>query len=82
MGLEEFIERSLVKLTKNLKMAAIWDIATCSLVQVHRLFRGAYCLHHRPDDVGSKHLWNVGKLQQDYTEQYPRRLPLKWILKE
>jgi hypothetical protein len=28
------------------------------------------CLHHqgvRPDDGGSKHLWNVGKLLPDYT---------------
>jgi hypothetical protein len=26
---------------------------------------------HRPDDGGSKHLWNVGKLLPDYTEQHP-----------
>jgi hypothetical protein len=28
---------------------------------------------HRPDDGGSKHLWNVGKLLPDYTAQHPRR---------
>jgi hypothetical protein len=33
-----------------------------------------YCLHHRPNDGGSKHLWNVGLLQRDYTALYPRRL--------
>jgi hypothetical protein len=27
-----------------------------SLVEVCRLFRGAYYLHHRPDDGGIKHL--------------------------
>jgi hypothetical protein len=26
---------------------------------------------HRPDDGGSKHLWNVGKLLPDYTAQHP-----------
>jgi hypothetical protein len=27
----------------------------------------------RPDDGGSNHLWNVGKLLPDYTAQHPRR---------
>jgi hypothetical protein len=27
-------------------MDVFWDIAPCSLVEVHRLFRGACCLHH------------------------------------
>jgi hypothetical protein len=31
---------------------------------------------HRPDDGGSKHLWNVDKLLPDYTVQQPRRRPL------
>jgi hypothetical protein len=30
---------------------------------------------HRPDDGGSKHLWNVGKLLPDNTAQQPRRQP-------
>jgi hypothetical protein len=30
--------------------------------------------NHRPDEGGSKHLWNVGQLLPDYTAQYPRRL--------
>jgi hypothetical protein len=29
----------------------------------------------RPDDGGSKHLWNVGKLLPDYTALQPRRQP-------
>jgi hypothetical protein len=28
---------------------------------------------HRPDDGGSKDLWNVGKLLPDYTVLQPRR---------
>jgi hypothetical protein len=29
------------------KMAVFWAVAPCSLVEVHRHFRGAYCLHHQ-----------------------------------
>jgi hypothetical protein len=29
----------------------------------------------RPDDGGTKHLWNVGKLLPDYMAQQPRRQP-------
>jgi hypothetical protein len=39
-------------------MALFMDIAPCSLVEVDRRFRGAYCFHHqsltyRPEDGGS-----------------------------
>jgi hypothetical protein len=30
---------------------------------------------HRPDDGGSKDLWNVGKLLPDYTALQPRTQP-------
>jgi hypothetical protein len=40
-------------------MKAFKDIAPCSLVEVDRRFREAYCLHHR-DDAGGTDLWNVG----------------------
>jgi hypothetical protein len=33
------------KITSFLKMADIWIVAPCSLLEVHRCFRGAYCLH-------------------------------------
>jgi hypothetical protein len=36
------------------KMTAFWNTAPCSLVQVDRRFRGAYCLHHR-----SVSTWNL-----------------------
>jgi hypothetical protein len=50
-----------------MKMAVFWVVAPCSLVEVHQCFRGPCCLHHQgdthhPDDGGSKHLWNIGKL--------------------
>jgi hypothetical protein len=38
----------------NMKMAVLWAIVPCSLVDVYRHFRGAYCLHHQGDDGGSK----------------------------
>jgi hypothetical protein len=36
-----------------MKMAAFWDTAPCSLVDVDRCFRGAYCSHHQgnPEDI-------------------------------
>jgi hypothetical protein len=37
----------LVKL-QLLKITVFWDVAPCSLVEVCRRFRGAYCLHHQP----------------------------------
>jgi hypothetical protein len=30
-------------------MAVFRDVAPCSLVEVYRRFRGAYCLHHQDD---------------------------------
>jgi len=36
------------------KMRDFWDIARCSLVEVRRRFRSAYCLYqNRPDDGGT-----------------------------
>jgi hypothetical protein len=31
-------------------MAVFWVAAPCSLVEVHRRFRHAYCLHHQGDE--------------------------------
>jgi hypothetical protein len=36
-------------------MTAFWDTVPCSLVEVDRRFRGAYCLHHQGDHVPSHH---------------------------
>jgi hypothetical protein len=33
-------------------MTAFWDISPCSIVEIYRRFRGAYCLNHQDDDVG------------------------------
>jgi hypothetical protein len=30
-----------------MKMAVFWDVAPCSLVDIDRRFRCAYCLHHQ-----------------------------------
>jgi hypothetical protein len=37
----------------SIKMRVFWHIAPCSVVGVERRFRGAYCLHHHPDDGAS-----------------------------
>jgi hypothetical protein len=31
------------------KMTVFWIVEPCSLVQVYRRFRGAYCLYHQDD---------------------------------
>jgi hypothetical protein len=31
----------------SLKMTVLWGVALCSLVDIYRLFRGAYCLNHQ-----------------------------------
>jgi hypothetical protein len=39
----------------GMKMDVLWFVAPCSLVEVRRRFRSAYCFHHqtdRPDDGG------------------------------
>jgi hypothetical protein len=34
-----------------MEMAAVMDVAPCSVVDVERRFRGAYCLHYQGDKV-------------------------------
>jgi hypothetical protein len=33
-----------------MNVAVSWVTAQCSLLEVYRRFRGAYCLRNRPDD--------------------------------
>jgi hypothetical protein len=54
-------EELLIKLC--IKTAVFWNAALCSLVDIDRHFRGAYCLHHLPD----------------YTVQHPRRKPSSYL---
>jgi hypothetical protein len=69
----EILVRFQVLTAASMKMNAFWDTVPCSLVEVYRRFRGAYYLHHRPDDRRNKHLWKVGKILPDYTARHPRR---------
>jgi hypothetical protein len=32
-----------------MKMTVYWDVAPCSLLDIDRRFRGAYCLHQQSD---------------------------------
>jgi hypothetical protein len=36
----------------SMKMTVLWDMAPCTVVEVDRGFRGAYCLHHQGEDGG------------------------------
>jgi hypothetical protein len=51
-----------------IKMTDFWDVTPCTLVEVHRRFKGAYSLHHQGD------LWNACLLPRDYTALQPRKL--------
>jgi hypothetical protein len=60
------------------KVAVLWAVALCSLVETYRSFKGACYLHHqgtyRPDDGGSKRLQNDSKFLADYTGSCPHLL--------
>jgi hypothetical protein len=49
-----FVQQS--QLTIHMTMAVFRVVALCSLVEVHRRFRGAFCLHSQGEDGGRKHL--------------------------
>jgi hypothetical protein len=61
-------------------MITAWWVSLCCIC---RLVYFLFCVLHytttygdnRPDDGGSKYLWNVGKLLPDYTAQKTRKQP-------
>jgi hypothetical protein len=36
-----------VLMAASMKMTVFWDVAPCTLVEVYRRFRSAYCLHNQ-----------------------------------
>jgi hypothetical protein len=50
-----FYVRFKVLTVASIKYRVVWDVAPCSYVEVDQRFRGASCLHNRPDDGGSMH---------------------------
>jgi hypothetical protein len=40
-----------------MNMTSLWDVASCSLVEVHRRFRDAYWFHHQVEDGGSTRMY-------------------------
>jgi hypothetical protein len=50
---------------ESMKVTVFWDTVTFS---------------HRPDDGGSKHLWNFCKFLLDYTVQHSRRQPSSYTM--
>jgi hypothetical protein len=39
------------KLNDAMKMTAFWDMASCSIAEIDRPFRGTYCLHNQGDEA-------------------------------
>jgi hypothetical protein len=65
-----------------MKMAVLWIVESCSLLEVNRRFRHPCCLYHQRDDAevryhpdkeGSKRPRKFHKTLSDYTVQRPRR---------
>jgi hypothetical protein len=54
-------------------MTPFWNTAACSLVEADNVsaVHTASIIMDRPDDGGSKYLWNVDQLLRDYRQQYP-----------
>jgi hypothetical protein len=50
-----------------MKMTVFRDSVPCSLVETDQRFKASYCLNHRSNNVGSKHLWYVDQFIRDYT---------------
>jgi hypothetical protein len=62
--------RCQVLMATNMKIIVFCDVAPCSLVEIDRRFRGAYCLHQGPNYGGRKHLWNVGQFLPDNSASF------------
>jgi hypothetical protein len=39
-----------VVMTASMKMTGLWDLAPCSIMEIGRHFKSAYCLHHQVDN--------------------------------
>jgi hypothetical protein len=64
-------------------MSIFWDVAPCSLVEIDRRFRGAYCLHHQ-GDVGphthSRILPHSLECVEMFIISLPYFRPIEWSL--
>jgi hypothetical protein len=63
-------------------MSIFWDVAPCSLVEIDRCFRGAYCLHHQ-GDVGPTHnriLPHSLECVEMFIISLPYFRPIEWSL--
>jgi hypothetical protein len=62
----------------NSSLSNIPDVAEARTTSIIRAMNW-HMLIHRPDDGGSRHVWNVGPLQRDHTSIYPRKLSFSII---
>lgn len=49
----------------------LWDVAPCSLTEIGRCYRGAYCFNHQGDDPDDRD-WYIGQYVTHYTAQHRR----------
>jgi hypothetical protein len=73
--------RRIIKRSTNRKMAVVWVVAPCSLIEMYWRQRCLLPLklrgwaQHRPDDGHRKYVSNACKILPDYTAQQPKRSP-------
>jgi hypothetical protein len=48
-----YMVRFQVRMAASMKMTVFWDVAPCSLVEMYRRIRDAYCLHHQGNELFS-----------------------------
>jgi hypothetical protein len=70
-----YLVRFQVLTAASMKMTVFWHVA-CSLVEVYRRFRGAFCLHYQGDE--SSLFIDVHKINKNDTQIHPQ-LTLKFV---
>jgi hypothetical protein len=57
-----------VLMVRSMKMAVIWDVVLCSMVEIDSHSEELYCLHHHHCGGGIKHFWSIGQFPPDYID--------------
>jgi hypothetical protein len=59
----------------SMKMAVLWNVEPCSLVEVHRRFRGTYCIYHQGDDCPDDGGRNTSESSVKFYHNTRRHIP-------
>jgi hypothetical protein len=59
-----------------MEMTVLWDVAPCSLVEICRRFKSAYCLHHQDTSKMSVDIYETTR--RNITEDSHLQTSNKW----